>query len=90
MPRNSRLFSRLPDCDDTLRRLADLLQIPYTCRRRKCRRTVQCQGGYGPPCYFEQRITFTERVHEHMQEYRAFWKAQRETVVSNLRENSGD
>jgi hypothetical protein len=77
MTRKSRLFPQLPDCDDTLRRLSDVLQIPLTCRKSACRRRGLCQGGYGPPCYFEQRFEFTQGVHEQMEEYREFWKARR-------------
>jgi hypothetical protein len=85
MTDSPRLFSRSPGCDDTLRRLADVLQIPLTCRKRTCRRTGLCQGGYGPPCFLEQRFEFTQGVHEQMQEYREFWKAQRENMVAHLR-----
>jgi hypothetical protein len=84
MAHSSRILSRLPDCDDTLRRLADVLQIPITCRRRICRRKGVCQGGYGPPCYFDQKPAFTQGVHEHMQEYREFWKTRRDSIVANL------
>lgn len=81
MIRNNRLFSQLPDCDDALRRLADVLQIPLTCRRRICRRTGACRGGYGPPCYFEQKDEFTLGIHAHMEEYREFWNARREEII---------
>lgn len=74
----------LPDCDDALRRLADVLQIPLTCRKRRCRRESLCQGGYGPPCYFENREAFTDGVREQMQEYREYWDRQRATLKAAL------
>lgn len=74
-----------PDCDDTLRRLADVLQIPLTCRRKSCRREGECQGGYGPPCYFEHHGVFVEGVRAQMQEYREYWGQQRKAVPSALR-----
>jgi hypothetical protein len=76
--------STLPDCDDTLRRLADVLQIPLTCRRNRCRRVGRCQGGYGPPCYFENRRDFVEGVSGQMREYREYWSEQRETIRAPL------
>ncbi|WP_230531041.1 hypothetical protein [Microvirga roseola] len=81
MKHSIRPLPHLPDCDDTLRRLADVLQIPLTCRRRACR-AGRCKGGYGPPCYLEQRLEFTKGVHEQMHEYREFWKARRDSLLS--------
>ncbi|MGO4525381.1 hypothetical protein AB4097_11010 [Microvirga sp. 2MCAF35] len=73
MTRFHPLLSELPDCDDTLLRLADVLQMPVTCRRSRCRRRGACQGGYGPPCYLEDRRAFVVGVGGQMQEYREFW-----------------
>jgi hypothetical protein len=70
-------FLTFPDCDDTLRRLADVLQLPLTCRQKRCRREGCCQGGFGPPCYFEQHEDFVTGVREQMQEYRNYWANQR-------------
>ncbi|MBQ0819017.1 hypothetical protein KBI52_01905 [Microvirga sp. HBU67558] len=78
-------LSELPDCDDTLRRLADVLQIPHTCRRTRCRRRVECQGGYGPPCYLESRRDFVKGVSEQMQEYREFWHDRFRTIQAQER-----
>ena len=75
----------MPDCDDALRRLADVLRMPETCRRRGCREAGGCQGGYGPPCYFEHRAFFAEAFGEHMHEYRQLWAAHRDTVRAALR-----
>ncbi|MGO4705514.1 hypothetical protein AB4072_07035 [Microvirga sp. 2MCAF38] len=55
MSRVQATLSKLPDCDDTLRRLADILGVPSTCRKRACRIEGTCQGGYGPPCFFARR-----------------------------------
>jgi len=73
MKRFHPILSELPDCDDTLRRLADVLQVSLTCRKNRCRRQGFCQGGYGPPCYLESRDVFVDGVREQMQEYREFW-----------------
>ena len=80
------LFPELPDCDDTLRRLADVLQIPLTCRRAGCRRKGQCQGGFGPPCFLEQRRDFVSGVRDRMQEYREYWHQRGRTLQAALRE----
>ena len=69
--------NEFPDCDDTLRRLADVLQIPLTCRHNRCRRRGECQGGYGPPCYFESHQDFAKGVREQMQEFRDYWRGRR-------------
>lgn len=66
------LLSRMPDADDTLRRLADVIQVPATCRRRACRNEARCQGGYGPPCYYENRKRFADAVLDEMHEHREF------------------
>jgi len=73
-------YDGYPDCDDTLRRLADVLQIPLTCRQSRCQRRGECQGGYGPPCYFENHRDFVAGVREQMQEYREYWDRQRRTM----------
>ncbi|MCG7391812.1 hypothetical protein MHY87_02695 [Microvirga sp. ACRRW] len=74
-----------PDCDDTLRRLSDVLQIPLTCRKHRCRREGLCQGGFGPPCYFENHGNFVEGVRKQMQEYREYWGTKRRTAKAMLR-----
>ncbi|MGO4571690.1 hypothetical protein [Microvirga sp. 2TAF3] len=85
MNRTQQILSKLPDCDDALRRLADVLKVPATCRKRACRREGNCQGGYGPPCYFEHRDLFAEAVRERMHEYRDYWSGQREGMRAILR-----
>lgn len=78
-------LSELPDCDDTLRRLADVLQMPLTCRRSRCRRRGSCQGGFGPPCYLECRRAFVDGVRGQMQEYREYWHGQYRTIQAEER-----
>jgi hypothetical protein len=85
MSRVRPLLDELPDCDDTLRRLADVLQMPLTCRQSRCRRRGRCQGGYGPPCYFEARGDFVAGVREQMQEYRDYWLDRRRSVEAHFR-----
>lgn len=85
MSRGHHLLSRLPDADDALRRLADVLQVPFSCRRRACRRERRCQGGYGPPCYFERRTEFADAVRERMEAHRDYWEQQRESIAAVLR-----
>lgn len=85
MSRVESILSKFPDCDDALRRLADVLQVPLTCRKNRCRREGLCQGGYGPPCYFENRHVFVDGVAEQMQEHRDYWNRQRETIRAALR-----
>jgi hypothetical protein len=85
MSRAQAFLSKLPDCDDALRRLADVLQVPATCRRRACRRERRCEGGYGPPCYFERRKFFADAVLEQMHEYRHYWAEQRASIEAVLR-----
>ncbi|MGO4386145.1 hypothetical protein AB4Y85_01270 [Microvirga sp. 2YAF29] len=80
------ILSRQPDCDDTLRRLADVLQVAPGCRKRACRTEGRCQGGFGPPCFFERREFFSDALRDNMQEYRIRCAAQRETVRSMLRQ----
>lgn len=84
--RTDRILSQLPDPDDALRRLADVLRVPETCRKRACRTEGSCQGGFGPPCYFEKRALFTEAVGERMHEYRERWAATRATLRASLRQ----
>ena len=79
------VLSKLPDPDDTLRRLADLLHVPAKCRRRACRRERGCQGGYGPPCYFEHRPLFADPLADGLQEIRSYWTEQRESLRALLR-----
>jgi hypothetical protein len=86
MKRYHPVLSELPDCDDTLRRLADVLQVPHTCRKSRCRRTGQCQGGYGPPCYLECRRVFVDGVREQMQEYREFWHQRHQAIKAEERQ----
>jgi hypothetical protein len=66
----------MPDFDDTLRRLSDLLRAHRLCRKRTCRWNESCQGGYGPPCYLQQRNLFADAVRYELDEYRAYWNAQ--------------
>lgn len=86
MKRVDRILSKIPDCDDALRRLSNVLKIPLKCRKRTCRSEGCCQGGYGPPCYFEHRSVFTEAVHGEMHEYRDYWTEQRESLRAFLRQ----
>ena len=86
MNRTDRLLSRLPEPDDVLRRLADVLRAHETCRKRACRRDESCQGGYGPPCYFEKREFFAEAVGGRMDEHRDRWAAPRASVRASLRQ----
>jgi hypothetical protein len=67
----------MPDADDTLRRLADVIHAAQTCRRRACRNEGRCQGRSGPPCYFENRKRFADAVLEEMHEHREFWIKER-------------
>ncbi|MBM6582321.1 hypothetical protein ILT44_19130 [Microvirga sp. BT689] len=67
----------MPDFDDTLQRLSDLLRAHRLCRRRTCRHHESCQGGYGPPCYLQQRQLFADAVRYELDEYRTFWSEQR-------------
>ncbi|MGO4705124.1 hypothetical protein AB4072_05020 [Microvirga sp. 2MCAF38] len=77
-------LSKLPDCDDTLRRLADILRVPSTCRKRACRIEGTCQGGYGPPCFFARRDFFSDALRENMPAYREHWDEQRKIVRAAL------
>ena len=85
MSRVRTILARMPDADDVLRRLADVIQVPQTCRRRACRNEGRCQGGYGPPCYFENRKRFADAVLEEMEEHRERWNAQRDSLEALLR-----
>ena len=67
----------MPDFDDTLVRLANLLMMHKICRRRTCRWHEGCQGGFGPPCYLQQRHLFADAVRYELDDYRAFWTEQR-------------
>ena len=77
MSRVQHILSRLPD--------ADVLQVPLTCRRSRCRRTGQCQGGVGPPCYLEGPRVFVDGVRGQMQEYREFWPSQHRAIRAEER-----
>ena len=86
MSRVQHILSRLPDADDALRRLADVIQVPQTCcRRRACRSQGRCQGGFGPPCYHEHRKRFADAVLEEMQEHREVWIKERIQFEALLR-----
>ncbi|WP_404287249.1 hypothetical protein ACD578_18255 [Microvirga sp. RSM25] len=85
MSRVQHILSRMPDADDALRRLADVIQVPETCRRRACRNQGRCQGGFGPPCYLENRKRFADAVLEEMQEHRELWIRQRASFEAALR-----
>jgi hypothetical protein len=52
------------------------------CRKRPCRRNGSCQGGFGPPCYLQQRNLFADAVRYEMDEYRAHWNGQRRQARS--------
>lgn len=83
MKRTEYVLSKLPDCDDALRRLANVLMVPQTCRKRACRDN-RCQGGYGPPCYFERREFFAQALLDGMEEYREQWDELRAEVRTSL------
>jgi hypothetical protein len=85
MSRVRTILSRMPDADDALRRLADVIQVPATCRRKACRSNGGCQGGYGPPCYFENRKRFADAVLEEMHGHREFWIDRRAGFEALLR-----
>ena len=72
----------MPDFDDTLQRLSNLLRMHRLCRRRTCRRNEGCQGGFGPPCYLQYRHHFADAVRYELDEYRAFWSEQRRKAKS--------
>ena len=72
----------MPDFDDTLRRLSDLLMMHKICRNRACRKNEGCQGGFGPPCYLQQRNLFADAVRFELDEYRAYWHEQRRKARS--------
>lgn len=67
----------MPDFDDTLRRLSDLLMAYKICRKRACQREECCQGGYGPPCFLQQRNLFADAIRYELDEYRLYWSEQR-------------
>jgi hypothetical protein len=86
MMRRARLIlDNLPDPDDALRRLSNVLEVPVTCRKRACRRDRRCLGGYGPPCFFERRKQFADAVLEGLHERRAFWDEQRARIEAVMR-----
>ena len=67
----------LADIDDLMRQLSDLIAFPVLCRKRACRATRRCQGGYGPPCLFEYPEIFATHMQDGMREIRRFWQHQR-------------
>jgi len=71
----------MPDFDDTMRRLSDLLRTHRICRRRTCRWNESCQGGFGPPCYLQHRQLFADAVRYELDEYRIFWGNQRRRAL---------
>ncbi|WP_457094871.1 hypothetical protein [Microvirga sp. P5_D2] len=83
--RSEAFLSRIPNPDDALRRLADVLRMPSECRKRACRVEGCCQGGYGPPCFFARREFFSDALRDHMPEYRDLWDEHRETIRQTLR-----
>jgi hypothetical protein len=87
--RTDRILSRLPDPDDALRRLADVLRMPESCRRRACRREGACQGGFGPPCYLAARDAFADGVGGRMREIREHWSRERDALRALLRRRPG-
>ena len=80
MSRIRPFLPNLPDCDDTLRRLADVLLVPETCRK-----AMRSQSGYGPPCFFDRQRFFTRSVLDNMNIYREYWDEEREKVETALR-----
>ena len=80
MSRVRTVLASLPDADDVLRRLANVIQAPSTCRLQGF-----CQGGFGPPCYFENCKRFADAVLEEMEEHREHWNAQRASLEALLR-----
>ncbi|MBL0405309.1 hypothetical protein JKG68_15165 [Microvirga aerilata] len=85
MSRVRTILAGLPDADDVLRRLADVIQVPSGCRRRGCRTQGLCQGGFGPPCFLENRKRFSDAVLEEMAEHRQHWIDQRARIETLLR-----
>ena len=86
--RRHRIFlPNLPDCDDTLRRLSDLLLMPETCRRTACRKAMRCQGGYGPPCFLEHHRVFARSLLMEMGYYRNHWDMERDRIETALLES---
>ena len=85
MSRVRTILAGLPDADEAMRRLANVIQAPSTCRRRLCRLQGFCRGGFGPPCFFENRKRFADAVLEEMQEHREHWINQRANLETLLR-----
>ncbi|MBA1158453.1 MULTISPECIES: hypothetical protein [Microvirga] len=71
----------MPDFDDTLRRLSDVFLMHRICRRRACQKNESCQGGFGPPCYLQRRHLFADALLYELDEYRAFWRDQRQRAM---------
>ena len=68
----------LPVLDDALRDLSTLLQLPWDCRRRRCRATKRCQGGEGPPCFHRYRAFIAHSIEQSgLRGLRRFWQRQR-------------
>ena len=86
MNRRKWIFSHLlPDADDALRRLSDVIQVPLACRKRACRAARRCQGGHGPPCFFANRKHFADALMEEMQDHREYWNHRRAEWEAILR-----
>jgi hypothetical protein len=51
-------------------------RVHKICRKRTCRKNEGCQGGFGPPCYLQQRNLFADAVRYELDEYRTYWNGQ--------------
>jgi hypothetical protein len=85
MSRVRTVLASLPDADDVMRRLANVIQAPSSCRRRGCRTVGYCGGGFGPPCFLENRKRFADAVLEEMNEHREHWLKYRASLEALLR-----
>ena len=85
MSRVRSILASRPDADDAMRRLANVIQAAPTCRKRGCRIQNSCQGGFGPPCFFENRKRFADAVLEEMNEHREHWIKHRASLEALLR-----
>jgi hypothetical protein len=84
MRRTRPFLPNLPDCDDTLRRLSDVLMFPETCRKIACRKAMRCQGGYGPPCFLEHHRIFARALLEQIGHCRDHWDRERDRIEAAL------
>jgi len=74
----------LPVLDDVLRDLSTLLQLPWDCRRRRCRATKRCQGGEGPPCFHRYRAFIAHSIEQSgLRGLRRFWQRQRALAAAD-------